>query len=378
MLAFILIIQAALIFAVESAALGTAAFEWLPTAAAFLTSNATKRTDRTAHVQSNTFHRFMDLPPEVRMVVYGHLARTIYEYRIPIDDHGETNAAIILILRTVELGILMLCRTIHHEANRVMQGIIERFISEKLPQLAGTQHENSFISLEIIMGAAELEADRLRTRERFLQLGYVRGLYWDGVYMTPIMVELRNIWDQMRSWKRPAFSRVMDRFEMDMPMIVRWVKQAGRQLHYHHRIQLRLTSIPSSLLEGGHFRYITVFSCKACYLLNMNEQARENAHIEALPSSKALSFFDSMPLVFQLRVLRRARFVEIQGHVYDPTGRKRLKELMYEHWELPDQDSHEDWLSQRGRAVITTQMGTNAWEEDWEPSKSMNASVDGV
>lgn len=319
------------------------------------------------------FHRFMDLPSEVRLMIYGRVARTIYQYRILIGDRGRTNVGFILILRTIDLGILTLCRTVHDEANGIMQRIIEQFILEKLPQLGGTQHESIFVGLEVIMGAADLEADRISNRRRLFELGYIREVYWDGPRDAPIMSELHNIGVQMRSWKRPAHAKLMNRFEQDMPIIVRWVKQAGQQLHYNHRLRLRQASLPASTLRTVHFRYITVFSCSSCRLIKMDEEGRKNSHSESHPSCSALSFFHHISRMYQHRVFRRTSVVEIQGHVYDPTGGRRLTQLRYEHWELPNQAPRQHRFSMRAQAAITTSLTMDIWRLEWEPTKYINS-----
>ncbi|KAF1950915.1 hypothetical protein CC80DRAFT_553835 [Byssothecium circinans] len=115
---------------------------------------------RAAAGQSATFatpaqkpFRFMDLPPELRLMVYERLPREIKHVKIELPKYTvswKDNPYIVLIKKTVHTSILATCRLIHVEANRMVQNAIRNFILEDTPKMIiCTTHQGAKYAFEV-------------------------------------------------------------------------------------------------------------------------------------------------------------------------------------------------------------------------------------
>jgi hypothetical protein len=97
--------------------------------------------------------RFMDLPIDIRLMVYERLPRIIRHtpsrQTQNLEDGDITTGlrALILITRHVPTAILATCRTIHAEANGIVMRLLRTFILEQEPRLIydidDLQHEDN-------------------------------------------------------------------------------------------------------------------------------------------------------------------------------------------------------------------------------------------
>lgn len=78
--------------------------------------------------------RFLNLPKEIRLMVYDRLPREIKHTHIILDERSDQ---ITLVRPYMELTILCTCQTIYSEANHLVQRSITRFILDKPPRGIG-------------------------------------------------------------------------------------------------------------------------------------------------------------------------------------------------------------------------------------------------
>jgi ferritin-like metal-binding protein YciE len=80
--------------------------------------------------------RFLDLPVEIRLMIYERLPRTIKHHRIeinhPIYEHEQV---VTLVVRSIPVSILGANRQIYNEAQNVIRAIAESFILKASPQM---------------------------------------------------------------------------------------------------------------------------------------------------------------------------------------------------------------------------------------------------
>jgi hypothetical protein len=77
--------------------------------------------------------RFLDLPKELRLMVYERIDRRIVLHKIKLDRA----IGAILIKRSVSLGIAATCRQVYEESRLIFASILENFILEKSPSSTG-------------------------------------------------------------------------------------------------------------------------------------------------------------------------------------------------------------------------------------------------
>jgi hypothetical protein len=82
--------------------------------------------------------RFLDLPKEVRLVIYERLPRCFRRHEMAIysQHNGEVpQQKLTVVLKTVPMAMLSTCRQINSEASAIVQGIARRVILLQPPQL---------------------------------------------------------------------------------------------------------------------------------------------------------------------------------------------------------------------------------------------------
>jgi hypothetical protein len=80
----------------------------------------------------------MDLPVELRLMVYERLPRKIKQYVIHHTNGGVVGTAqplLTVVKKSVATSILATCKTVHKEANGLLQKTIPAFILESTPKL---------------------------------------------------------------------------------------------------------------------------------------------------------------------------------------------------------------------------------------------------
>jgi hypothetical protein len=80
----------------------------------------------------------MDLPVELRLMIYEFLPRTIKHTHVVAAatlDNPEPQVELILVTKHVPTAILATCREVHTEANAIVQKIVRRFILDTPPKI---------------------------------------------------------------------------------------------------------------------------------------------------------------------------------------------------------------------------------------------------
>lgn len=89
--------------------------------------------------------RFLDLPKELRIMVYEYLPRIVRHHELCIysrDCKEQPRQKLTLVINSVPLAILAVCRQIKSEAETIAQRIAKDFISPRTPRviLEGQDH----------------------------------------------------------------------------------------------------------------------------------------------------------------------------------------------------------------------------------------------
>jgi hypothetical protein len=84
--------------------------------------------------------RFMDLPAELRLMVYEFLPREIKHYAIratPTKESDRGPPPVTFVKKAVPTSILAICKAVYTEANAIVQRTIETFILESTQIISG-------------------------------------------------------------------------------------------------------------------------------------------------------------------------------------------------------------------------------------------------
>ncbi|KAF2870547.1 hypothetical protein BDV95DRAFT_63297 [Massariosphaeria phaeospora] len=106
---------------------------------------------------------FLKLPPEIRFLVYEQLPRIIHHHHISIDNR----VSLILVTRSIPTSILATCKTVHAEANQIVQSAARRFILESPPRMVaiyaqGIRSDAAFCIFHAIIKAVAVACNRIK------------------------------------------------------------------------------------------------------------------------------------------------------------------------------------------------------------------------
>jgi hypothetical protein len=81
--------------------------------------------------------RFLDLPKEIRRMIYERLPRTIKHHYLHIDApmYGREEQSLTFMTRTIEMSILCVNRLIYSEARSIVSQIAEDYILKATPEV---------------------------------------------------------------------------------------------------------------------------------------------------------------------------------------------------------------------------------------------------
>lgn len=91
--------------------------------------------------------RFMDLPAEIRIMVYERIPREVK--LITLRYYGE-GSPIVLLKPVTSTAILATSKAVHHEARSIIANTLRKFILEKPPMAIGTANYSAFRSVASI------------------------------------------------------------------------------------------------------------------------------------------------------------------------------------------------------------------------------------
>jgi hypothetical protein len=79
--------------------------------------------------------RFLDLPPEMRFMVYERLPRSIKHHRFNQWRYPKTIWSLIFVTRSVPVPILATCRLVHSEARDIVRQSAKKFVLQATPKV---------------------------------------------------------------------------------------------------------------------------------------------------------------------------------------------------------------------------------------------------
>jgi len=95
--------------------------------------------------------RFMDLPAELRLLIYERLPRQIKhtEFRYVGSLFENTvDSTVILVTRHLPVAVLMASRQVHEEAYAIVTSLIRKFVTESQPRVIG--HDTHLYALLVL------------------------------------------------------------------------------------------------------------------------------------------------------------------------------------------------------------------------------------
>lgn len=81
--------------------------------------------------------RFLELPKELRLMVYERVPRTIHHRTIQLcrpDENDKPHTVLTLIIRSIPMSLLAVSRQVYLEANPILHGIADNFILNSVPR----------------------------------------------------------------------------------------------------------------------------------------------------------------------------------------------------------------------------------------------------
>jgi hypothetical protein len=110
--------------------------------------------------QAQPYFRFMDIPVELRLMIYKRLPRQIKHTKVST----EFGPIIILVTRHLPTAILRTSTTVYNEARRIVSDLVRKFVQESQPKVIELQYGANGYSCTVV----EIALHVLRERSTFL------------------------------------------------------------------------------------------------------------------------------------------------------------------------------------------------------------------
>ena len=94
--------------------------------------------------------RFLDLPREIRLMVYERIPREVKQILL---QSNASQGSLVLLKPVTSTSILATCRQVYHEALPVINTTLHKFILEKPPRIIGTLGPTAALNLSGIVSA---------------------------------------------------------------------------------------------------------------------------------------------------------------------------------------------------------------------------------